>query len=98
MLQYFSVDSNGNANQITHNEKITNQQLNSILNSPLFSSNNFLNNEENNQDSSDSQNNIDFGHSILSSNSSVDDEFNFDRLGPFEKLCSLCDNPTPSNM
>lgn len=53
---------------------------------------------KNNQDSSDSQNNIDFGHSILSSNSSVDDEFNFDRLGPFEKLCSLCDNPTPSNM
>jgi hypothetical protein len=43
------------------------------------------------------QNNIDFGHSILT-NSSLDDEFNFDRLGPFEKLCSLCDNPTPSNM
>merc|ERR1712127_515217 len=48
---------------------------------------------------SNNQNDVDFGHSILSSNSVEDDfNFDFDRLGPFEKLCSLCDNPTPSNM
>lgn len=50
------------------------------------------------KDSNEDKINIDFGHSILTSNSAVDDELNFDRLGPFEKLCFLCDNPTPSNM
>lgn len=103
MLLYFSVDNssdNSNADQITHNEKLNNQRFSNLLNSlSQYSQNKSLNNTESNQESNDNQqNNIDFGQSILSSNSSVDDEFNFDRLGPFEKLCSLCDNPTPSNM
>lgn len=76
-------------------ETLNNQQLNYLVNSSLFSYQNY---EGYSQNSGDQQNNIDFGQSILTSNSTVNDEFNFDRLGPFEKLCSLCDNPTPSNM
>ncbi len=61
-----------------------------------FSGNNSENNMDTNRndhnDNSDN-NSIGYGSSI-----SNDDDIVFDALGPFEKLCKQCDNPTPSNI
>lgn len=89
----FNLTEN-NINQTTSsntNEKLNNQQLNYLLNSSIFSSSNDIT-----DDTTQIQNNNTYGHTVLSS--SVEDEYTFDRLGPLEKLCCLCDNPTPSNM
>ena len=102
---YFSVgDNSGDYSTNSSSEKLNNQQLSYLLSSSIYTSgggaaDNECNSGQDGQDNSQNQmqNHMDFSHSILSS-SSVEDEFNFDRLGPYEKLCSLCDNPTPSNM
>lgn len=99
---YYNENENNNNNNTSENSS-----LNYILSSSIFanpsqqeytssSNNNNNNNESNTSYSNIDNNSIDFGNSMLST--SNEDEFNFDRLNPFEKLCSLCENPTPSNM
>jgi len=92
MLKHF-IKSNFSKTKLKNKQLENSRPSNSIF--TLINSKGGLSNHNYNQNYN--QNNIDFGQSILT-NTSLDDEFNFDRLGPFEKLCSLCDNPTPSNM
>jgi hypothetical protein len=92
---YATSNEEGTQNQI-NSSPLNNPQLNHYLNFSILSSYNSPHEEDQDQDNDNNHSNIDFGHSILSN--SGDDEYNFDRLGPFEKLCSLCDNTTPSNM
>ena len=47
-------------------------------------------------DNDNDSNNSNSYSSILANK--VDEESQFDALGPFDKLCKLCENPTPSNM
>jgi hypothetical protein len=58
-------------------------------------SNNYSNNNGNNNGENDNDNHNSYS-SILSNK--VDEELVFDALGPFDKLCKLCENATPSNM
>ena len=53
-------------------------------------------NNSNNHGDNDNDNNSNSYSSILSNK--VDEELVFDSLGPYDKLCKLCENPTPSNM
>ena len=74
---------NGQSNDYSSNSNDNNMDCNS-------NNRNDMNNGGNN---GDNINNC-YGSSMLSN----DDDMVFDALGPFEKLCKLCDNPTPSNM
>jgi len=58
---------------------------------------NSYNNQNNNHGDNDSDSNNSNSYSSILSNK-VDEEMVFDSLGPFDKLCKLCENPTPSNM
>ncbi len=55
-------------------------------------------NDQSNNSGDDSNNNGNNNSSLLSNENSSDEDAMFDSLGPLEKLCKLCNNPTPSNM
>ncbi len=61
----------------------------------LYFSINDQSNNSGDYNQSDSNNNGN-NNSIVSNSS--DEDAMFDSLGPLEKLCKLCNNPTPSNM
>lgn len=69
----------------------------------LYFSINDQSNNSGDYNQSDSNNNGNNNSSLLMNENSMvsnssDEDAMFDSLGPLEKLCKLCNNPTPSNM
>lgn len=64
-------------------------------NNSLFDNDDDDDDKNKNNHSNNNNNNI---YDYSTAYGSTDDELLFDSLGPFEKLCKLCDDPTPSHL